>query len=96
MVAGRRFWGDNEQHAAQHQPRRRGDLGVEAVVEDGLGAGEAGGLNAGVQARRQVDQQNDGEAEQAEQEDDPPQTAAPLVVDRGKCKQPGNHGQRDQ
>ncbi len=80
MVAGRRLWGHNEEKPAQHQSRRGGDLGVEAVVEDRLGAGEAGGLSARVEAGRQVDEEDDGEAEQAEREDDPPQPSPPLVA----------------
>jgi hypothetical protein len=63
MVAGRRFWGHNEQHTTQHQPRCRGDLGVETVVENGLRAGETGRLDTGIQPRRQVDEKHDGEAE---------------------------------
>jgi hypothetical protein len=72
MVAGRRLWGRNEERSAQHQAGRGGDLGVEAVVEDGLGTGEARRLAAGIDACRQIDEEDDGEAEQAEGKDDPP------------------------
>ena len=50
MVAGCRFWGEDEEQAAQDHARRRGQLGVEALLENGGGAGEQGGLRAGVQA----------------------------------------------
>ena len=86
MVAGRRLWGCNEQRAAQHQARRSGDLGIEAVVENRPGAGEARGLGAAVEPRRQVDQEDHGEAEQAEHEDDPPDAAPALVAQRGERK----------
>ena len=78
MVAGGGFWGDNEERAAQHQAGGRGDLGVEAVVEDGLGAGEATRLGTNVQPARKVDEEDDGEADQAEREDDPAQPAPPF------------------
>ena len=96
MVAGRCFWGEDEQGTAQHQPGRRGDLGVEAVVEDRPGAGEAGGLGSSVKTRRQVDKEDDGEAEQAKQEDDPPQATAPLVTDREERQHRSGQGNRDQ
>ncbi len=73
MVAGRRLWGHNEERTAEHQPGCGGDLGVEAVVQDRLRSREEGGLGAGVQPCRQVDQEDDGKAEQAERKDDPPQ-----------------------
>jgi hypothetical protein len=76
MVAGRCFWGQDEQHSGQHQPGRAGELAVEAAVEDPGGAGELRGLLAGVEARRQVDDEDHGEAEQAEQEDRPAEAAA--------------------
>ena len=44
MVAGCRFWGEDEKQTAQDQARRRGELGVEALLEEGGGAGEQGGL----------------------------------------------------
>jgi hypothetical protein len=95
MVAGRRFWGHNEQRAAQHQARRRRDLGIEAVIEDCLGAGEAGGLGARVESGRQVDQEDDGEAEQAEGENDPPQPASSPVVQHGEGEDCGKQRHRD-
>jgi hypothetical protein len=70
MVAGRCFRGEDEQGAAEHQAGGGGDLGVEAVVEDGGGAGEARGLLARVEPRRQVDQEDNREAERPEHEDD--------------------------
>jgi hypothetical protein len=82
MVAGRRLWGHNEQRAAEHQAGRGGDLGVEAVVEDRLRAGEARCLDAGVEAGREVDREDQSEAEQPEREDDPAQAApAPVAQD---------------
>jgi hypothetical protein len=82
MVAGRRFWGHSEERTAQHQACGGGDLGIEAVVENCLGAGEAGGLNPRVEPRRQVDEEDDGKADQAEHEDDSPQSPPPLVAQR--------------
>jgi elongation factor G len=96
MVAGRRFWGHNEENPAQHQSGRGGDLGVEAVVEDRLGAGEAGGLSTRVEAGRQVDEEDDGEAEQAEHEDGSPQPAAPLVAQDDEGEGCGQQCHRDE
>ncbi len=80
MVAGRRLWGHNEQRASQNQACRGGYLGVEAVVENRLGSGEAGRLGTGIEAGRQVDEENHREAEQAECENDPTQAAAAFVA----------------
>ena len=74
MVAGGRFRGEDEQCAAQHQSRRRGDLGEEAVVEDRLGAGETRGLGARIEPGRQIDEKGDPQAQPPQQEDDPPNT----------------------
>ncbi|HEY8810532.1 MAG TPA: hypothetical protein VIM28_10985 [Solirubrobacterales bacterium] len=82
MVAGRRFWGHSEERAAQHQAGGGGDLGIEAVVEDRLGAGEAGRLDTRVEAGRQVDEEDDGKADQAEHEDDSSQAPPSLVAQR--------------
>jgi elongation factor G len=82
MVAGGGFWGDNEERAAQHQAGGGGDLSVEAVIEDRLGAGEACRLDTCIEARRQVDEEDDGKADQAEHEDDSPQAPPPLVTQR--------------
>ena len=64
MVAGRRFRGEDEQGAAQHQPARRGELGVEALFEDRRRTREQRGLRAGVEAGGPVDEEDDGGAEQ--------------------------------
>jgi elongation factor G len=96
MVAGRRLWGYNEERAAQHQARSGGDLGVEAVIEDRLGAGEAGRLGAGVEAGRQVDEEDDGQAEQAQREDDPPQATPPLAVQHRQGEAGGEQGHGDE
>jgi elongation factor G len=96
MVAGRGFWGDNEQRAAEHQAGGRGDLSVEAVVEDGLGAGEAAGLGADIQPAREVDEEDDGEAEQAEHEDDPAQPAPPLPEQGDEGERAGEQGDGDE
>jgi elongation factor G len=97
MVAGGGFWGDNEERTAQHQAGGGGDLGVEAVVEDGLGAGEARGLDTRVEPGRQVDQKDHGETEQAEHEDDPPQATSRVVAQRDQGQkareQRGGHQQ---
>ena len=77
MVAGRRFRGEDEQGATQHQPSRRGELGVEAILEDRCRAGEEGCLRAGVEAGGPVDEEDDGGAQQAEDEDDPAQLRPP-------------------
>ena len=42
-------------------PAGRGELGVEAVLEDRGRAGEARGLRAGVEPRGQVDEEDDRE-----------------------------------
>jgi hypothetical protein len=89
MVAGRRLWGRNEERSAKHQACRGGDLGVEAVVEDGLGTGEARGLAAGIEAGRQVDEEDHSEAEQPEREDDPAQPVAAIVAQHGECEDGG-------
>ncbi len=99
MVAGRRFWGDNEQHAAQHQACGGRDLRVEAVVEDRLGAGEAGRLDTRVEPGRQVDEEDDGKADQAEHEDDSSQPPPALVAQRdqgqkGSEQRDGNQQER--
>jgi hypothetical protein len=96
MVAGCRLWGHHEKRATQHQPRRCGDLGVEAVVENRLGAGEAGGRGTDVQSTREVDEEDDREAEQAQGEDDPAQPAPSLVAqgEQGECG--GEQGDGDQ
>ena len=96
MVAGRRLWGCNEERSAQHQAGRGGDLGIEAVVEDGLGAGEARGLCADVEAGGKVDEQDHGETEQAEGEDDPAQPATTFVAQHGQCEGCGEDGDGDQ
>ena len=96
MVAGRGFWGENEQRAAQDQPGRGGELGVEAVAQDRLGAGEAGRLGAGVEPGGQVDEQDHGEGDQAEREDDPAEAAAALVAQRREREQGGEQAERDQ
>ena len=62
MVAGCRFRGEDEQSAAQHQPPRGGELGVEALFEHRRRAGEQGGLRAGVKAGRPVDEEYEGGA----------------------------------
>jgi hypothetical protein len=77
MVAGRRFGSRDEQHAAQHQTGGGGDLGVEAVEQHGARSGEARAEVAGVLPRRQVDQQDDGEAQRPEREDDAPKAPPP-------------------
>jgi hypothetical protein len=66
MVAGRCFWGQDEQYPGQHQPGRAGELAIEAAVENPGGAGETRGLLSGVMTRRQVDDEDHREAEQAE------------------------------
>jgi hypothetical protein len=96
MVAGRRFWGRNEQCPTQHQPRSRGYLGVEAVIEDRLCPGEAGSLGAGVEPGRQVDQERDGDAEQAEREDDPSQPPAFSVAHDHQGQGGGKQRDRNQ
>jgi hypothetical protein len=72
MVAGRRHRSEYEQRSGQHQRRRGGELGVEAVAQDGGGAGELRGLSALVEPGRHVDQERDGEAERPKREDDRP------------------------
>jgi elongation factor G len=96
MVAGGGFWGDNEERAAQHQAGGGGDLGVEAVVENRLGAGEAGGLDTRIEAGRQVDEEDDGKADQAEHEDDSSQAPPPLVAQRDQGQKGGEQRDRNQ
>jgi len=93
MVAGRRLWGRNEERAAQHQAGGGGDLGVEAVIEDRFGAGEAGGLDTRIEADRQIDEEDDREADKAEHEDDPSQAPSPFVAHRDEGQEGGE--QRD-
>jgi hypothetical protein len=99
MVAGRRSWGHNEERATQHQAGGGGDLGVETVEENRLGAGEARGLGAHVEPGRQVDEEDDGKADQAEHEDDSSQPPSSLVVHRdqgqkGREQRDGNQQER--
>jgi len=82
MVAGGGFWGHNEERAAEHQAGCGSDLRVEAVVKDSLGPGETRGLDTGVEAGRQVDEEDHGKADQAEHEDDASQAPPPLVAQR--------------
>jgi hypothetical protein len=96
MVAGRCLWGEDEHRAAEHQAGRGGDLGVEAVVEDGSGAGEARGLGASVETGRQVDQKDDREAEQTEDEDDAAETPPSRVAHRQHCQCRGKQRHRQQ
>jgi hypothetical protein len=96
MVAGRRFWGHNEERTAQHQAGGGGDLGVETGTEDRLGAGESGGLRARVEAGRKIDEEDDGEAEQAEHEDDSAQSSPPLVAQHDEGENGGKQCHRDQ
>ncbi len=96
MVAGRRFWGENEERAAQHQARGGGDLGIEAVVEDRLGAGKARRLDTHVKSGRQVDKKDDGEADQAEHEDDSSQAAPAFTAHRQKGEQGREQRDRNQ
>jgi hypothetical protein len=93
MVAGGGFWGHNEERATQHQAGGGGDLSVEAVVEDRLGAGEAGGLDTRIEAGRQVNEEDDGQADQAEHEDDSSHAPSPLVAQRDQGQKGGE--QRD-
>ncbi len=92
MVAGRRLRGEDEQRAAEHDARGRGDLGVKASLEDRSGAGKAGELRRGVEAGRPVDEQHHPEAERPEQKDRAPK-AGP-VPPGGEDREPGGQ-QRD-
>jgi hypothetical protein len=96
MVAGRRLWGCNEQHSAQHQAGRGGNLGIEGVIKDGLGAGEARRLRTYVEASWEIDKEDHGKADQPEREDDPTQAAPPVVAQHGKGEDGGEHGDGDQ
>jgi len=96
MVAGRRFWGHNEERTTKHQTGCGGDLGIEAVKEDSLRAGEARSLDAGIDPRRQVDQQDHGEAEQAEGKDDSPQAPPPPVMEHDEGEGSGQQRHRNQ
>ncbi len=86
MVAGRQLGSVGEQQTARHQADRRGQLEVEAALEDRVGARVAGRLDFRVEAGRQVDQEDDREAEQAEREDEAPQPRPPPAQ--------GDHGKR--
>ncbi len=77
MVAGCGLWGCNEQQTGQHQARRGGQLGVETIVEDGGRAGELRCVSTLVEPGRQVDEEDDREAEQTEGEDGPAQPPPP-------------------
>jgi elongation factor G len=96
MVAGRRRWSENEQQAAEHQSRRRGDLGVEAVEQDSARAGEARAELADVQAGREIHEQDDREAEQAEPEDDAAEAAAAAVAQDRQRQDGGERRHRQQ
>jgi hypothetical protein len=95
MVAGRSFWSHNEECTAQHQPRRSGDLGVETVIEDRLCTREARGLTTGVEPSREVNEEDDDKAEQAEGEDDPAQSAPAFIAQCGEPQQRRKQGNRD-
>ena len=74
MVAGRRLWSEDEQQAADHQPGGGGDLGVEAVEQDGARAGEARAELADVETSRKVYEEDDRETDEPKPEDDAPET----------------------
>ena len=96
MVAGRRFWGQDKQQPGQHQTPRRGELGIEAVAEDGGRSREARGLRSLVETGGHVDEQCDREAEGAEGEDDSAEAAAaPVASDEGG-EHRGQQGDRQQ
>ncbi len=95
MVAGRRFWGEEEQRSTQHHSGRGGELRVKALDQDGLCTGEAGELGVGVETRRSVDDENDGGAKRAQQEDQAPRACpAPAGGEQGEGR--GEQGDRDQ
>jgi hypothetical protein len=96
MVAGRSLWGEDEQEASHHQARGGGQLGVEALVEDGAGAGEARGLRPGVEAGPHVDGEDHGEAERPEDEDDPAERSTAAVAHNDRCQRCGQQGDGDQ
>ena len=81
--------------AAEHHPAGGGQLGVETLDQDGGRAGEARGLAADVEAGGQVDQQDDGDGEEAEPEDDPPGAAA-AAAQRGEAERGGEQADGDQ
>jgi hypothetical protein len=95
MVAGRCLWSDDQQQSPEHQACRRGDLGVEAVEQDRGRAGEARGERAGVLAGRQIDQQDDREAQRSEGEDDSAEAAAAAAQD-GERQRCGEQRHREQ
>jgi hypothetical protein len=73
MVAGRRFRGDDQQQATEHQPRGGGQLRVETLLEDGRRTREERRLRAGVEAGGAVDEEHDGDGQQAEHEHPTPE-----------------------
>jgi hypothetical protein len=77
MVAGRRFWGGNEEQRADHQARKGGDLTVKAAPEDGYRSREARGLFTGIKASRQINEENESEAKDAQRQHEPAQAPAP-------------------
>jgi hypothetical protein len=95
MVAGRSPRGDDEQQSSEHQPGAGHELRIEADLEDRGGPGEARGELADVAPGGQVDEEDDGEADDAEQEDDP---AEPIATG-SPCDQrqhSGDQPERDQ
>ena len=95
MVASRRLWGEDKQRSAQHQARRRGELGVEALLEDGGRSGEEGGLRSGVEAGGPVDEEDDAGGEKAEHEYGPSQSP-PAGPGGGDPERRGDQRHRDQ
>jgi hypothetical protein len=76
MVAGRGSRSQNEQDSGEHQPRRRGELRVEAALQNRRRPREPGRLRSGVEAGGPVDEENHGEAGKAEEEHDATEAAA--------------------
>ncbi len=87
MVAGRESRSENEQQSGEHQPGCGGELGVVPALEDGRGSREPRRLDAGVEPGRTVDEEDDGEADEAEDEYDP---AEPVALGPG-----GEQAERD-
>jgi hypothetical protein len=77
MVAGRESRSQNEQQSGEHQPGRGGELGVVPDLQDRRGSREARRQLADVEPGRTVDEEDDGEADEAEGEYDPAEPVAP-------------------
>ena len=95
MVPGRGSRSENEQQSAEHQAPCGGKLSVEAALQHRGRSRELGSQVSRVEPGGPVDEEDHGEAEEAESEDDPAEPVAP-GPGRDQGNRRGDHADRDQ